>query len=780
MATLCLIDVHKAYQSSETVRALDGISLSFGDKGFVSILGSSGCGKTTLLNVIGGLDRYDKGDLLIDGVSTEGYTDADWDAYQNQTIGFVFQGYNLISHLNVVQNVELALSFGAMGAKEKRKKAMDALRTVGLHKETKRRPAQLSGGQAQRVAIARALVNNPAIILADEPTGALDSGTGVRMMDILKEVSKDRLVIMVTHNAELAREYSDRMIELLDGEVVSDTRPVDMGKATEVNVGKQEHRTHVSMSPLAALKLSLENLLTKKSRTFFTSLAGGIGIIGVALVLALSSGLSAFMGGMQSDALSAYPISISTMEEDAPTGMKPDRIRYPSADVLYRDDENEYTMLHTNELTPEYLDLVADLENALPGKVNSIVYSYGVRMNLINLVPGQAANHSPIVTTGVEEEVGVMGMGSTYLQVMPGQTDFILAQYDLIGAGSRLPEAANEIVLVVDEYNQMDVDFFNKLGIHNGINEYALTDFVGKSIAKVLPNDVFYTQENGLYHAADAEEYPRLLESPEGMYLSVVGVMRPKANAAGYYFNEGVVCTQALMDWALEQAADSQVAQAQATVSYDVHTGLPFADADTQTKQLRHLGADTTPTAIDIFPSSFDANDAILAYLDAWNAGKPEAQQVIYTNNATTLTTVTGSLITTVYDSLIVFACISLIVSGLMIAINTYVSVVERTREIGILRSLGARKADVTRVFEAEALIIGFISGVIGVVISSLLTLPINAALAQTANIEGIATLNPLQVVLLMLGSMTLTLAAGFIPAKLAAKKDPVMALRAE
>ncbi len=777
MSKLYLRNIHKTYHSNETVHALKDINLSFEACEFVSILGPSGCGKTTLLNTIGGLNHYDEGDLLVDGKSTKDYSDTDWDAYRNHSIGFVFQNYNLIPHLSVMQNVELSMAFSGISKKEKRRKSQEVLRRVGLESVMNKKPTELSGGQAQRVSIARALVNEPEIILADEPTGALDSGTGLRVMEILKEISKTKLVIMVTHNVELAEEYSTRIIELLDGEVVSDSQPVNTDKVAVVKKYKQKRN---NISPIMAFTLSLQNLLAKKSRTFFTSLAGGIGIIGVALVLGLSSGLSAFMGGMQSDALSGYPISISTDMENAPTGVKPTYVRYSDANVLYRDDESEYTTQHTNVLTDEYLDYIANIESALPNSVNSIAYSRGVRLNLINLVPQKEAVSNQFITTGVEEEIGVMGMGSTYLQVMPKRTDFILEQYDLIGEKSRLPEKENEVVLVVDEYNQMDVDFFNKLGIHNGINEYKLTDFIGKNIAKVIPNDTFYTEKDGLYIAAGKEDYDRLLQSTDGTYLMVVGVLRPKPNAASNYFGSGVICTNSLIESVLDQAKTSKVAVAQANVDYDIHTGLPFEDDATKAKQMKQLGVDLRPTEIEIYSVDFASNDAVMAYLDSWNVTKAEEEQVFYTNNATTLTNVTGSLISTVYYALIVFACISLAVSGLMIAIITYVSVVERTKEIGILRSLGASKHDITHVFEAETIIVGFIAGIIGIAISSLLTIPINAAILQTTGVANIASIGLAQISLLLLGSMVLTLMAGFIPAKLAAKKDPVVALRTE
>lgn len=777
MSKLYLENIYKTYQSSEIVHALKRVTLSFDTCEFVSIIGPSGCGKTTLLNTIGGLDHYDDGDFFVDGESTKDYVDADWDVYRNRSIGFVFQHYNLIGHLSVLQNVMLALSFSDINAEARKNRAKEALQKVGLLNVRNKKPNQLSGGQAQRVAIARALVNDPDVILADEPTGALDSGTGLRIMEILKEVSKTKLVIMVTHNQEMAKTYSTRIIKMLDGEVVSDSRLT--AETVPDTLNKRKHKKY-AMLPGTAFTLSLQNLLTKKSRTFFTALAGGIGIIGVALVLALSGGLSDYMTGMQSDALSGYPITIVTTEETIDGGNRIEYERYPGTDVMYRDDESEYMVPHTNILSQEYLDYIGDMDNVLPGSANAIMYSRGVYMNLINLVSGESEAPNPFLTTGMEEEVGTMGMSSTYLQVMPENEDFILSQYELIGKGSRLPEKEDEIVLVVDEYNQMDVDFFNKLGIHNGINEYKLTDFIGKSIAKVIPNDTFYIEKDGLYPVAASDDYNRLLKSKDGIYLTVTGILRIKPSASGAYFKEGAVCTQALLDWGIETAVSSKVAAAQAAVDYDVHTGLSFQDTEMKEKQMRRLGADPIPTAIDIYPKDFAATDAIADYLDAWNAKNGEEGKIAYNNNATTLTTVTGSLISTVYHSLILFACISLLVSGLMIAIITYISVVERTKEIGILRSIGARKKDITYVFEAETLIIGFLAGMIGVVISILITIPINSVILQTTGVAGIASINLIQVVFLLLGSMVLTFISGFIPAKLAAKKDPVAALRAE
>jgi putative ABC transport system permease protein len=675
----------------------------------------------------------------------------------------------------VLQNVEIALALSGVWAEERRRRALDALGQVGLRELANNKAMQLSGGQMQRVAIARALVNDPDIILADEPTGALDSQTGTMIMEIFGEIAQSKLVIMVTHNRDLAFGYSNRIIELLDGKVLSDNNPPQKRRLAQAP--KKSGKT--AMSPFTALSLSFRNLLTKKGRTFTTALAGGIGIIGLGLVLALSSGLSAYMGDMQSDALSGYPISITTGEENVVLGELPAYTKYPSGDIMYCYDEGAYKTDHTNEITEEYLKYIGGLPYRYPDALNTISYSRGVRINLINLLPEQP-DAAIFSTTGMEQEVGYMGMSSTYWQEMPENSEFILSQYDLIGQDSRLPVGENEIALVVDEYNRMDVDFFEKLGIDNGIEEYRLTDFIGKSIAKQISNDLFYTEQDGAFTAAAEEDYAYLYHEADGTMLTVTGILHLKPTASGSYFNQGVVCTSALTDKIIREAADSRIAQAQAAADYDVLTGKPFATPEDQEKQLRRLGVDVIPTAIDIYPRDFAGKDTVIDYLDEYNTGRPESQWIVYTDHADELTSVTGNLISTVYYALILFAAISLVVSGIMIAIITYVSVIERTREIGILKGIGARKTDISRVFEAETAIIGFVAGVIGIIVSAILVIPINRLISGAAGVESIAAFTPLHAILLILGSVALALIAGFLPARAAAGKDPVEALRAD
>ncbi|WP_315118542.1 ATP-binding cassette domain-containing protein [uncultured Clostridium sp.] len=795
MSKLKLSQIRKSYKAgNESVEILKGISLEFRESELVSILGQSGCGKTTLLNVIGGLDHYDSGDLIIGDMSTKKFKDADWDAYRNRSIGFVFQSYNLISHQSILHNVEISMTLSGVPAAERKQRAIEALKSVGLHDQINKKPSQLSGGQMQRVAIARALVNDPDIILADEPTGALDSNTSVQVMEILKEISKTRLVIMVTHNGELADEYSSRVIRLLDGEVQSDSNPIEKKqlskqKKAETN-GKKTKLKKTSMSLLAATSLSFKNLLTKKGRTIITSFAGSIGIIGVALVLALSNGLSTYMSSMQSEALSGFPITVNTTEQSIdfsnPGMMGKDKDtnaskKFTKEDVIYPYDSNENATKHTNDLTQDYLDYVSKLETALPGTVNNISYSRGVGINL--LAKGEDAvtkYETSAAFTGMQEMPAAMGMGSTYWQEMPDNEEFVLSLYDLIGEGSRLPKAKNEVVLVVDEYNRLDEAFFEKLGISTDGGNYKLTDFIGKTILKVVPNDDFYTKSGDTFIAANPSQYNALYESDSGVKLTITGIVRIKEDATSSYLSSGIAYTTALTDYVVDNAQKSEIATTQKDSNKDVLLGTPFANDTAKEQRLLSLGADTTPTGINIYPKDFASKDDIKEYLDAYNEGKAEANQIIYSDMAEMVASMTGTLLDTVSYVLIGFAAISLIVSTIMIGIITYVSVIERTKEIGILRSVGARKKDISRVFNAETLIVGFSAGLLGVGLSYLLTIPINVVISRLVGIDNIANLNPLHATVLILGSMTLTLIAGLIPSRMAAKKDPVVALRTE
>lgn len=796
MSKLKLVNIRKTYTAGDTtVEALKGISLEFRKNELVSILGPSGCGKTTLLNIVGGLDRYNNGDLVINDLSTKYFKDSDWDAYRNRSIGFVFQNYNLISHQTVLQNVEIAMTLSGVPSAERKQRAKEALSAVHLEDQIKKKPNQLSGGQMQRVAIARALVNNPDIILADEPTGALDSHTNVQIMDILKEVSKTRLVIMVTHNTEMAEKYSSRVIRLFDGEIQSDSNPINKSETGETPISNEVNPSKpkkvklkkTSMSLSTATSLSFKNLLTKKGRTIITAFAGSIGIIGVALILALSNGLSNYISNMQSETLSGFPVSISTglqsidFNERPAMGNETNETKlekFTSDDVIYRYDSNANTTLHTNVFTDEYLDYVSKLETSLPGAVNTISYTQGVDINLL------AKGESSVVkydTTSSFPSMPQMMISNNYWQEMPDNSDFILSLYDLIGEGSRLPTAKNEVVLVVDEYNRLDESFFQKLGIFTEADNYKITDFIGKTMLKVIPNNDFYTEDSdGTFTAVNSTQYSDLYDSDSGLNLTITGVLRLKDGAASSYLSSGIVYTTALTDYIVDNSKNSDIAIAQKSSDHDVVLNVPFTNDEAKEQKMISLGAVTTPTGIDIYPKDFESKDSIKDYLDEYNADKSNTDQIIYTDLAETITSVIGTLVKTITYVLIGFAAISLLVSTIMIGIITYVSVIERTKEIGILRSVGARKKDVSRVFNAETLIIGFVAGALGVLISLLLTIPINAIIENLVDIDGIAKLTPLYTIALILGSMVLTFIAGLIPAKMAANKDPVVALRSE
>ncbi|MCL2321887.1 MAG: ATP-binding cassette domain-containing protein [Oscillospiraceae bacterium] len=792
MLKLKLDNIKKTYKNGETVTALKGVSLGFREYEFVSILGPSGCGKTTLLNIIGGLDHYDSGDLIIGGISTTKFKDSDWDAYRNSSIGFVFQNYNLIAHQSVLQNVEIALTLSGVSVSERKSRAKKALEDVGLSDQMKKKPNQLSGGQMQRVAIARALVNNPDIILADEPTGALDSGTSIQIMEILKEIAKTRLVIMVTHNSDLAETYSNRIIRLLDGEIQSDSNPPKENEDAAVPLSDKKKFKKTSMSLSTATGLSFKNLLTKKGRTIITAIAGSIGIIGVALVLALSNGLSSYISNMQSSTLSGFPISISTNKQNVDFGpnnpnnpmnqknSNSSYTKYPSDNILYSYDTAANTKEHTNILTQDYLDYISKMQTALPDDVNSISYTRGVNINILAKGQDTVVQYA---TTATRQGNGIGSMingGGLYWQELPKNLDFITSMYDLIGDGSRMPVSKNEVVLVVDEYNRVDKAFLDKLGITSDTTDYKLTDFIGKTIMKVIPNNEYYTKNGDLFSAASPSQYDDLYNSDKAIPLTITGILRLKDGATSSYLSQGIAYTTDLTDYILNDAKQSDIAIAQESSNKNVLLGTPFADDAAKEQSLLNVGADSTPTGINIYPKDYAAKDRIKSYLDDYNKGKSEADQEVYTDLAETITSMTSSLLNVVTYVLVAFAAISLVVSSIMIGIITYVSVIERTKEIGILRSVGARKKDISHVFNAETLIIGFAAGVLGVAISYILTVPINAIITNLVNIKDIAKLLPISALILVAGSMVLTLIAGFLPSRMAANKDPVEALRTE
>ena len=782
MSVLNLKNIVKYYKTGdEYLPALKGVSLSF-DKGeFVSILGPSGCGKTTMLNIIGGLDRYSDGDLIIGGTSSKKFKASDWDAYRNHRIGFVFQSYNLIAHQTVLQNVEISLSLSGISSAERKARAKKALEDVGLADQMKKKPSQLSGGQMQRVAVARALVNNPDIILADEPTGALDTQTSVNLMNLLQEIAKDKLVIMVTHNAELAEAYSTRIIKLLDGEVLSDSNPPQNEQSEPIAEEQDKKRAKSSMSFVTALGLSFKNLLTKKGRTLVTSFAGSIGIISVALVLALSGGLTEYMSSSQSGALSGFPLTISRQHQEMMFGPSPSDIEFISNHKMYSDEEVAFSYeppamanAHENKLSDEYFDFVKRMEAELPaGDVMSLAYHRAVGFNF--MIQDKNGKAKPFEQAKNKDLVTEMAGGSvSAFSEIPLSEKSMNDNYDVL-AGSFAKEK-NEIVLVVEEYNAIYKSTLQSLGFEEG--DLKFSDVLNKEIARVATNDDYFQQTpEGVYTPITDEA--KLEEAyDKSLPLKVVGIIRPKKDKSTLVL--GFCYLPSLTDHVMETAKNSQIANEQKTSDINLLYGVPFQAPEEKAHALAVTGADDMPIGISIYPKDFDAKTRIKEYLDKWNAGKAEVDTIKYSDISEGITGFANTIITVVSTVLIGFSSISLVVSTIMIGIITYISVLERTREIGILRAVGARKKDISRVFNAETLIVGLIAGSLGVGLAYLLSIPINLIISNFAPVDNICNLSPLYALILVVGSMLLTLVAGTLPAGVASRKDPVAALRSE
>lgn len=763
-----MLKLDKITKKYGDVEALKGVSLTFRKNEFVSILGPSGCGKTTMLNIIGGLDRYTSGDLNISGISTKNYKDRDWDSYRNSSVGFVFQSYNLIPHLTVLQNVELSLKLSGISKKEGEARARTALEKVGLVDHLNKKPNQLSGGQMQRVAIARAIVNDPEIILADEPTGALDSKTSVIIMDLLKEIAQDRLVIMVTHNAELAHEYSNRIVELLDGQIISDSNPFD----ADINSEKLAKRKRTKMPYMTALGLSGKNLWAKKGRTVLTSFAGSIGIIGIALILALSSGLSNSINKMQSDTLATSPITIGSSDFDfsgpVVTEDTTDMNEFPTDSKLQIYEPKVQTNVITNNITQEYIDHVNKLDS---DKYISIQYIHKANMNMIR--------------KSGDKYVHVQSSSSHMGELLDNE-DFNNNQYDILEG--RMPKGDNEMILVVDNYNRIAKETVKELGLGDLGDKVDLKSLVGQEFKLIQNNDYYVKDEFGLYREASQQNYETIYGSDKAKTLSIVGVMRQKEDSSFQMYQPGLYYRSDLVKSFIKDSTDSEVVKAQKEVGkeYSVVSGMgfeghPFKEADALYQdQLEELGSSSLPRNISIIPEDFEAKKEIRSHLDDYNTDKKDADKITYSDMSEMITGVMETVVNTISYVLIGFSSISLVVSSLMIGIITYVSVIERTKEIGVLRSLGARKKDISRVFNAETFLIGFVSGTLGIVVTYLLTFPINAIIYNLTKTENIAVVNPLHAVILIIISIILTSISGVIPSRMAAKKDPVIALRSE
>lgn len=787
---LKLINIEKNYyMGSTTVQALKKVNLEFRKSEFVAILGPSGCGKTTLLNLIGGLDRYTDGDIVINNKSTKEYKDADWDAYRNHSIGFVFQNYNLIPHLKVLGNVELALTLSGISIEERKKRAIDALNKVGLHDQIYKLPNQLSGGQMQRVAIARALVNDPDILLADEPTGALDSETSIQIMEILKEVAKDRLVIMVTHNPDLANQYATRIIRLLDGVVISDSNPYQ-AEVAKKDQTKGERLKHTSMSFLTALALSFQNLLTKKARTILTAFAGSIGIIGIALVLALSNGFQSYVDKMQADTLSSYPLIISRESVDfasaAELNMDTSLQEYPEGDTIFINKlmEKLNGIIIRNNITEDYIENV--IEKIDPALINGITYSRGVRLNIFKQMSIKNSIYYRQISAQNDMSSVMNFSGADIWQEIIDNQSFIESQYDVIAG--RLPQNKDEIIIQVDKYNQITDITLLSLGVltpMSSVDTLTFNDLLSLEYKLILNDDLYsYDSVNDRFvsqvDTITADVYNK------GLTLKVVGIVRVNELTNTGSITGAIGYTKELTDYILEEAGKSEIVLWQkANPTKDPLTGQAYpADQNVEEQYyntMSRLGGITTPKAINIYPVDFKAKTEIKKYLDNYNqTQEDEVNRIYYTDVMDLLVKSINTTINAISYVLIAFTSISLVVSSIMIGIITYISVLERTKEIGILRSIGARKKDISRVFNAETLIIGFVAGIIGIGVTLLLSIPINIIIDNLVNISNIAALKTYHAIFLVLISMALTLIAGLIPSRIAAKKDPVIALRTE
>lgn len=815
---LKLKNIEKYYGVADTkVKALKGVSLDFRKNEFVSILGPSGCGKTTLLNIIGGLDRYTSGDLIIDGVSTKKYKDSDWDTYRNNSIGFVFQSYNLISHQTILSNVELALTLSGISKKERRQRALKALEEVGLKGQEHKKPNQLSGGQMQRVAIARALINNPKIILADEPTGALDTDTSIQVMNLLKKVALDRLVIMVTHNPSLAETYSTRIIKLLDGLVVDDSNPL---KAEEVEAVRPKKVHGSAMSFFTALMLSLSNLRTKRGRTILTSIAGSIGIIGIALVLAISNGLSSYMARIQTDTLATYPLTISESSVDLSTFMEvyenETKEKFPELDnVFVAESFRKLTgMLKQNNLSDTSEDgFVSYLDKMDSSLYYAIQKEYGFDMNdyiYTNITLNDISMFTSIdsvvniIENSFEQQLqSAMGLSTSFVrQYIPTVNempdyDLVLEQYDVLYG--ELPkftsENANKIVLVVNEYNTVSDITLMLLGYISGgydvetngfsfeqakdgngqIKEIALEDILGKKFY-LAKNDIMFSKGEEVF-------YPNIIteDNEELTPLEIAGILRVKENTDGI-LKTGLNYSPKLTQKVIDENKNSEIATVINENGSAIIKSLNPKVKD-ETVLPRSVACVDTPSNISVFAKDFDSKEKVKSYIDEWNKGKTEDDKnyIVYSDMMSMMFGMLGTLIDAVTYVLIAFTSISLVVSSIMIGIITYVSVVERTKEIGILRAIGARKKDISRIFNAETFIIGLFAGLIGVGATYLLSIPINLIVGGLVQgIGNVASLKISDAIILVIVSFILTLIAGIVPARIASKKDPVVALRSE
>jgi len=840
---LQLQHISKVYHTGDQeFHALKDISIRFRENEFVSILGQSGSGKTTLLNIIGGLDQYTSGDLLIQGKSTKQFKDRDWDSYRNHTIGFIFQSYNLIGHQTALSNVEIAMTLSGVSKAERKKRAIEVLERVGLKDHLYKKPSQMSGGQMQRIAIARALVNDPKVILADEPTGALDSETSVQIMDLLKDIAKERLVIMVTHNPELAQKYSTRIVQVLDGNILSDSNPCEPTEETkQVDI----QFTKTKMSFMTALVLSFNNLLTKKGRTLLTAFAGSIGIIGIALILALSNGVSDYVKKVQEDTLVSLPLTISEQNQSNLLATSPDLSEKPYKDNHELGINTVLTNLLKKQIGKNDLASFKTYLEEHTSKVESLTKDIRYRYNLQPFIYASDTSNGPksILPSTLADEVETANQTMKgYLQNLNYWSEFssdssmLESKYDVLEG--RFPQDKSELVLIVDENNQIsDLLLYSlrfkdpsELNDTKKLDElssqtYQYSDFIGKTFKAVVNTNRFVKENNLWLNKIDNASYMKT-QIENGLQLKIVGVLRQKDGTSSGVNTPsgGIAYTSALIDYTSEYIQNSDIVKEQeANQNLNVFTGKDFAkdpkpfssenlteeekiqlakmtpeeqaqyvqqyndnSASTYEENLAKMGVinKSKPAAIELYTSSFQQKQDLKEFINAYNTAKKEAGEddkvLAYSDDIQSIMSSITTLVGVVTTVLVGFVAISLIVSSIMISIITYISVLERTKEIGILRAMGASKKDIRRIFTAETAIEGLISGVLGIAITFLATFPINAIVAKMTNVGNVAQL-PIEVALILIGiSIVLTMLAGLIPSRIAAKKDPVESLRSE
>lgn len=757
--------ISKSYKTGSFVQqALKEVSIQFRNNEFVAILGASGSGKTTLLNIIGGLDQYDSGDLIINNKSTKKFKAIDWDRYRNHCVGFIFQNYNLIPHISILDNVEMGMTLSGVNSKTRKKKAKEALKKVGLLEHIHKKPNQLSGGQMQRVAIARALVNNPDIILADEPTGALDTKTSIQIMDLIKEIAKDKLVIMVTHNPDLAKDYATRIIEFKDGTKISDSNPVtEKEKDTSILKIKK-----TAMNFRTALKLSFNNIKTKKGRTLLTAFASSIGIIGIALILSLSNGFKIEVDNFEKNTLSQAPVIISTQamtmsEETVSQIKKEDSPKYPKEEKVYALEDVMETVLHTNILSDEYIEYVKKLDTSL---LSGVSYQ-------------QATNFNIITKTKDGYKLVVDSSNWTLLPTNPNKNEngIIYDNYDILAG--EINENEPGLILQVNSKNQIYQSTLEALGLSG--KEVSFEDILNQEL-KVIGNDDYYLQYGSIF--VPNKDLEKLYQNKNNITLKVQAIIRGKSDKEMITNGSGIGYTNALTELVISKNKDSKIVSYQEKSDYNILTNQPFDEKDgsmnTKEIMLGYLGKDVKPNVIYLYPKDFESKKEITTYLDKYNEGKEEKNVVEYTDMAAMISTLSGNIMDAITVVLVAFSSISLIVSSIMIAIITYISVLERIKEIGILRALGARRKDIKRVFNAETFIIGLTSGILGILIAYLLTIPANQIIENLSGLAGVAKLNIYHAIILVIINIILTMIGGAIPSRMASKKDPVEALRTE